>query len=61
MSDVNLDKPDATDNEPLPGQEDQVAPEMEPQVASFSELAEQTHTAAELDVSAPPVLTVDNL
>jgi peptide/nickel transport system ATP-binding protein/oligopeptide transport system ATP-binding protein len=61
MSDVNVDKPDATDNEPLPGQEGEAAPEMEPQVASFSELAEQTHAAAELDVSAPPVLTVDNL
>ncbi len=61
MSDVNLDKPDATDNEPLPGQEDQVEPESAQQVASFAELADQTHAAAVLDVTAPPVLSVDNL
>jgi len=61
MSDVNVDKPDATDNEPLPGTEDQVEEESEQQVVSFAELAEQTHTAAVLDVTAPPVLEVENL
>ena len=51
MSDVNVDKPDATQNEPLPG-EGQDAPVAEQQVASFAELAEQGHTATELDVTA---------
>ena len=31
------------------------------QVASFAELVEQGHTATELDVTAPPVLEVENL
>ena len=60
MSDVNLDP--STGNEPLPGQEDvTAAPADKPQVVSFSELAEQTHTAAVLDATAPPVLEVENL
>ena len=60
MSDVNVDQPDATDD-PVPGADTAVEPEMEPEVASFSELAEQTNTATVLDVSAPAVLTVNNL
>jgi oligopeptide/dipeptide ABC transporter ATP-binding protein len=60
MSDVNVDKPDATQNEPLPG-EGEDAPVVDQQVASFSELAQQGHTATELDVTAPPVLEVENL
>ena len=60
MSDVNVDQPDATDD-PVPGADAAAEPEMVPEVASFSELAEQTNTAAVLDESAPPVLTVDNL
>ena len=60
MSDVNVDP--STGNEPLPGHKDvAAAPADEPQVVSFSELAEQTHTAAVLDVTAPPVLEVENL
>jgi peptide/nickel transport system ATP-binding protein/oligopeptide transport system ATP-binding protein len=58
MSDVNLDKSDATD-EPVPST-DQVEEDEQP-VASFAELAEQTHTAAVLDETAPPVLEVENL
>src|SRR5215212_1345963 len=60
MSDVNVDKPDATQNEPLPG-EGEDAPVVDQQVASFSELAQQGHTATELDLTAPPVLEVENL
>ena len=50
MSDVNLDQPDATDD-PVPGTEAAVE-RRRSQVASFAELAEQTHTAAVLDVTA---------
>ncbi len=60
MSDVNVDKPDASPDQPVPG-EGADAPVVEQQVASFSELAQQGHTATDLDVTAPPVLEVENL
>ena len=52
MSDVNLDQPDATDDAACPAPRRTAEPETAPQVASFAELAEQTHTAAVLDVTA---------
>jgi oligopeptide/dipeptide ABC transporter ATP-binding protein len=54
---------DTTADELLP--EDQLAlepePELVPEVPSFEELAQQAHTAAELDLSRGTVLEVDNL
>ena len=60
MSDVNVDKPDASPDQPAPAQGGD-EPVVEQQVATFSELAEQGHTATELDTTAPPVLEVENL
>jgi peptide/nickel transport system ATP-binding protein len=65
VSDVNVDKPDATDNPGTP--ERPTAPEtgaVSPggrQVPTFAELAETGNTATELDPTAPPVLEVENL
>ena len=60
MSDVNLDKPNTSPDQPAPG-EGEAAPVVDQQVADFAELAQQGHTATELDVTAPPVLEVENL
>ncbi len=55
MADVNVEDPqDPT--EALPAEK-----AMEPEVPSFVELAKQTHTAAQLDPNAKPVISVDNL
>jgi oligopeptide/dipeptide ABC transporter ATP-binding protein len=65
VSDVNVDKPDATDNPGTP--EQPAAPETGAvdaggrEVVSFAELAEGGNTATELDPTAPPVLEVENL
>ena len=60
MSDVNVDKADASQGQPAPGEGEETAV-VDQQVASFAELAEQGHTATKLDVTAPPVLEVENL
>ena len=60
MSDVNVDKADASQGQPAPGEGEETAV-VDQQVASFAELAEQGHTATQLDVTAPPVLEVENL
>ena len=56
MSDVNVDKPDASPEQPpsTEGVQQQDVP-------TFSELAEQGHTATVLDTTAPPVLEVEDL
>jgi peptide/nickel transport system ATP-binding protein/oligopeptide transport system ATP-binding protein len=60
MSDVNTDKTDeARDEEPAAAEEQHVGGRQ--RVMSFADLAEQGHTPAQLDTSAPPVLEVDNL
>jgi peptide/nickel transport system ATP-binding protein/oligopeptide transport system ATP-binding protein len=60
MSDVNTDKTDeAREEEPAAAEEQHVGGRQ--RVMSFADLAEQGHTPAQLDTSAPPVLEVDNL
>jgi peptide/nickel transport system ATP-binding protein/oligopeptide transport system ATP-binding protein len=65
VSDVNVDKPDATDNpgtpeRPTARETGAVSPGGR-QVPTFAELAETGNTATELDPTAPPVLEVENL
>ncbi|MGH3361500.1 MAG: ABC transporter ATP-binding protein [Nocardioides sp.] len=59
MSDVHTGEPDETTEAPPASDQETAAGEQ--QVASFAEIAEQGHTAAILDETAPPVIEVENL
>jgi peptide/nickel transport system ATP-binding protein/oligopeptide transport system ATP-binding protein len=60
MSDVNTEKHDEAREGQPPAAEEQTVGRGQ-QVMSFAELAEQGHTPAQLDLSAKPVIEVDNL